>query len=169
MFFQCARGLLIFTFALTFALEAHAVIEFGTGFNSATGGRVVPSLNLGVGSESFEVLFSSTGVSTAVYYSSSYTLGAYWTWDSGDFIFGKVSSGFGVGGIYGVHNFKDVGATEETKNDFAVGPAFFSRWHFCDPFYFSVEAIYGIGTDHLGDMLALNARDHVNFIFGVRL
>jgi hypothetical protein len=62
----------------------------GTGFNSAAGGRLVPALNLGAGGNSFEVLFSSTGVSTKAYYHSAYKLGGYLTWKGGDFFINSI-------------------------------------------------------------------------------
>ena len=169
MLYQFIRYIFVSIFVVIFTLEANAAIEFGTGITSATGGRLVPSLNLGFGTDSFELLVSSSGVSSSIYSSSTYTLGAFWTWNAGDFIFGKIISGFGLEGLYAVHSFKDIGSAKEKKSEFYMGPAFFSQWQFLGPFYFAVEAIYGINLNNLGDIIALNARDHINLIFGVRL
>lgn len=158
-------------FIFLFSLHAQAVFLLGTGFNSSTAGRLVPSLNLGVGSSSFQVLASSTGVATKTYNHSAYTLGGYWTWNSGPFLLGDIYSGFGVGTLYASRLYQDIGAREQKKSDFAIGPAFFGRWLLADFFYISVEAIIGIGDPslRLGDMLTLNFRDHVNFSIGFQL
>lgn len=150
-------------------MNAEAAIQLGTGFNSSTGGRLIPSLNLGFGGDSFQILFSSTGVATKAYSHSAYTLGVYRAWESGDLLLGRVVSGFGIGALYALRTYQDTGAPEEKKNDFAAGPAFFGRWVLVGILYSSVEAILGIGDPRykLGDMLTLNFRDHVNFSVGL--
>lgn len=167
------KSLLVFliTVLTLVARPAAAGFQIGTGFNSETGGRLIPSLNIGVNTGAFEVLFSSTGVSTTAYSHSSYSLGAYWTRKSGDFLFGSIVAGFGVGSLYAVRTFQDTGAEEEKKDDFALGPAFFGRWFLAGSAFLSVEAVYGLGDPslHLGDILGMNARDHVNFSIGVEL
>lgn len=157
--------------AFLLSLNAQASFIVGTGFNSATGGRLVPSLNLGYAGESLEMSFSSTGVSTTAYYHSSYRLSAYKTWSAGDFVFGKIEAGFGAGALYGVRSFTDVGAEAETKSDYVIGPSFFARWKFLDPAFIAVEGLYGIlgPSNRFGDILGLNARDNVSFVIGVRL
>jgi hypothetical protein len=149
---------------------ANGDIHLGIGYNNATGGRIVPSLNLGLGTGTFEVLLSSTGVSTKAYSHSAYSLGGYWTRSLGDFLFGKIESGYGFGGIYAYRTFKDLNSAEEKRSDFAIGPAFFSRWFLASPGYISVEAILGLGNPgrDLGDMLGMNVRDQVNFAVGVQ-
>jgi hypothetical protein len=162
--------LLIFWLFL-FAFKAQAAVQVGTGFNSATSGRLVPALHLGVGSDSFETLFTSTGVSTTAYYHSAYKLSAYWTWKAGDFLVGHVEAGFGAGGLYAVRSFKDSTSAEETKSDYVLGPAFFARWVFWDPAFVAVDSLYGLfgPSNRYGDLLGLNARDNVSFIIGIRL
>jgi hypothetical protein len=76
-----------------------------------------------------------------------------------------------VGSFYEYRTFKDTGAAQESKSDFALGPAFFSRWMVLSPLYFSVEGICGFGdaASASGQILGLSYRDHVNFIFGIQL
>ena len=165
-------SLLLSTFLLTLSFSAKATIDIGTGFNSATGGRVVPSLNLGIGWDSFIVVGSSTGVATSVYSHSAYSLGGYWTKKAGDFIWGDITAGFGLGAFYEARTYKpSTSTTEETSNEASFGPAFFSQWKFLGPVFISVEAIAGIGNSGsaTGQILGLNYRDHVNFILGVEL
>lgn len=154
-----------------FAFETQAAVLLGTGFNSATGGRLVPALNFGAGGNSFEVLFSSTGVSTQAYYHSAYKLGAYWTWKAGDLFIGNVEAGLGAGALYAERSFEDAGAAAEKKTDYVLGPTFFVRWVFFDPAFLAVEGLYGLigPSNRFGDIIALNARDNVNFIIGMRL
>ena len=161
---------IIFAFGF-FPILAEAGYQLGSGFNSATGGRIVPSINLGVGSESFRVLFSSTGVATSSYYQSSYTLGAYWTRNAGEILGGSIVTGFGAATLYSERGFQDSASTLEKKTDYVLGPAFFSQWNLLGPIFIAVEGIYGIigPSNRYYDLATLNARDHVNFIFGVSL
>lgn len=162
---------LLFVLSIQPSFEARAAVLLGTGFNSATGGRLVPALNLGLGDHAFEVLFTSTGVSTTSYYHSAYKLGAYWTWRAGDFLIGNVDAGFGAGALYAVRSFSDTGAQAETKSDYVLGPTFFARWVFWNPAFVAVEGLYGLigPSNRYGDILALNARDNVSFVIGIRL
>lgn len=155
---------------VSIALPTQATVLFGSGLNSAIGGRTVPSLNLGIGTDSFEVLTSSVGVATKAYSHSAYSLGGYWTKKAGDFFFGQIISGFGIGAIYAHRTFKDMTAAEEKKEDFALGPALFSRWKMAGPFFVSVEAIVGVNVgSNIGDFLAMNYRDQVNLIIGFEM
>lgn len=163
--------LLCLLLSLVFSIQAKADFLVGTGFNSATSGRLVPALNVGYGRDSFEVLFSSTGVSTTAYYHSAYRLSAYKTWLAGDFLFADIEAGFGAGGLYAVRGFSDTLASSETKSDYVVGPAFFCRWKLLDPVFLAVEGLYGIigPSNRFGDILGLNARDNVSLIVGIQL
>ena len=164
-----AKLLVVLIFLFTF--ETLAACQLGTGFNSATGGRLVPSINLGVGSSSFEVIFSSTGVSTPAYYHSAYKVAGYWTWKAGDFLIGDIDAGFGAGALYAVRSFADTGAQFETKSDYVLGPAFFVRWSFLGPVFLAVDSLYGVvgPSNRFLDIVSLNARDNVNFMIGIRL
>lgn len=161
---------LIFLLVL-FPIIGHATYQLGSGYNSATGGRIVPSLNLGIGSDSFRVLFSSTGVATSAYYQSAYTLGGYWTRKAGEIASGSLITGFGVGVLYAERGFQNSSSVLEKKTDYVLGPAFFSQWNFLGPAFIAVEGIYGIigPSSRYYDLATLNARDHVNFILGVSL
>jgi hypothetical protein len=162
--------MIIFIMSL-FPILVEAGLQVGSGFNSATGGRIVPSVNLGVGSDSFRVLFSSTGVATSAYYQSSYTQGAYWTQKAGEIFGGAVVTGFGVGGLYAERGFLSSSSVLEKKGDYVLGPAFFSQWNFLGPVFIGVEGLYGLigPSNRYYDIVSLNARDHVNFIIGVSL
>jgi hypothetical protein len=153
------------------SFKANASVLLGTGFNSATGGRLVPALNLGIGIESYEASLSSTGVATAAYYHSSYKLSLFRTWKAGEFLFGTAEAGFGLGGLYAVRSFKDTGTPADTKYDYVLGPAFFVRWVFVEPVFLAVEGLYGLigPSNRYGDLFSLNARDNVTFIIGIRL
>lgn len=150
-------------------MAAFSSYQVGSGINSATGGRKVPSLNFGAGSDSFMMLFSTTGVATAAYYQSTYTLGAYVSRKAGDIASRPVITGFGAAALYSERGFQDTGTELEKKNDYVIGPAFYSQWNFYGPFYVSVEGLYGIigPSGRWYDLVSLNARDHVNFIVGV--
>lgn len=162
---------ILFLLYFQFAFETQAAVLLGTGFNSATAGRLVPALNFGAGGNSFEVMFSSTGVSTQAYYHSAYKLGAYWTWKAGDLFSGNVEAGLGAGALYAERSFEDTGASPQTKSDYVLGPTFFVRWVFLDPAFLAVEGLYGLigPSNRFGDILSLNARDNVSFIIGMRL
>ncbi len=169
--FTVILRILFFLCSLWISPSALASVQLGVGQNNATGGRVVPSLNLGLGSADYEFLGSSTGVSTKAYSHSAYSFAGYKKVKLGDFLFGHIDAGFGFGAIYQYRTFQDLNSAEEVKTDFALGPAFFSRWFVVGPVYFSVEAILGIGNpaNRLGDIIGMNFRDQVNFIFGVEL
>lgn len=162
---------LMCSFFVFLAPPALAYVQIGTGFNSATGGRLVPSVNLGIGGDSFVLLSSSTGVATSVYNHAAYSLSGYWIKKAGNFFWGDVVAGFGIGSFYESRTYKDIGSAEETQTDFAAGPAFFSKWNFLSPVYLSVEAVCGLGDPRStsGQILGLSYRDHVNFILGVQL
>lgn len=163
------RIILILTSAWFWGVEAQAVGFVGSGFNSATGGRLIPTLNLGLGTKSFEIQFSSTGVSTTAYYQSIYKFGGYWTYQAGKFIFGRVEAGFGPGLLFSVRGFADDGASEQTKTDYVIGPTFFVRWVMVGPLYISVDGLYGLigPSSRAGDLVGLNARDNASFSIGV--
>lgn len=150
---------------------ANATIFLGTGFNSATSGRLVPALNAGYAGQTLELQLSSTGVATTAYYHSSYRMSLYKTWKAGDFLFGTTESGFGAGALYGVRGYKETETVTETKSDYVVGPTFFVRWMLWGPMYISVDGLYGIigPSSRNGDLIGLNARDNVNFVIGFKL
>lgn len=155
---------------LSFSRVEAAEILIGSGFNSSTGGRVIPTLNLGANFKDLEVQFTSVGVATDVYYHSTYKLAAFSRWEAGDFLTRPIDAGFGGGVLYAERGFKDSGASETTKSDYVLGPAFFVRVTLIGPLYLSVDCVYGIigSSSRSGDVLALNARDHVNLAIGVR-
>lgn len=163
-------NLIILMFCFILSAPSLASVQFGSGLSSATAGRVVPTLNVGLGTDSFEVLGSSTGVATAAYSHSAYSIGGYWTKKVGDLFFGQVVSGFGLGSIYEHRTFKDLTAVEEKAEDFAFGPALFSRWKIAGPLFISVEAILGVNVgSRVGDLIGMNYRDQVNLIIGFEL
>ena len=152
-------------------IQSFATFSIGTGYNTTTGGRTIPSFNLGFAGGSLEYLIASTGVSTTSYYHSSYSLGIYHAWKAGDIASGPINAGFGGGALYAVRGLKETGSSLVTKSDYVLGPAFFGRWNFLGPAYVSVECLYGIigPSSRWGDLLGMNARDHVNLSFGVSL
>ncbi len=161
--------LLLLASSLLAATEASSTVLLGSGFNSATTGRIIPTLNFGIGTKSFEVQGLSTGVSTTAYFHSVYRLSGYWVWNAGDFFIGRVEAGFGPGLLYSVREFSDTDSSQESKTDWVVGPTFFVRWILVGPLYISVDALYGLfgPSSKNGDLIGLNARDNASFSIGV--
>ena len=161
---------LFLIFLIFLSIPSIARIVLGTGFNSATAGRIVPSITLGVGKDSFEFLFSSTGVATKAYYHSAYRFSGYWIWSTKDTFFNQIDTGFGPGALYASRGYKELDGTSESKSDFVFGPSFFVRWMVTENIFVTVDALYGLigPSDRFGDILGLNARDNVTFIAGVR-
>lgn len=157
---------LFLAFLLGFSLPASASFHLGTGMSSAMSGRPVPGLDLGVGGESWRATFSAIGTNSNIYYHTSYTASLFSSWKLGSLFWGEIESGLG-GGIMGAsRGFLDTGsATEEKKNDIAIGPAFFVQWYFAGPAYLKIDMIWGIrGMAIIG----LNGQDVIFASLGIR-
>lgn len=135
---------------------------------SAMGGRHIPSVAGSYRGSQWEFTGFATGVQSEIYFHSAYGLSIYRHWKSGSIWSGPISSGFGLGVIYATRGFQDQGSTtEETKDDFAAGPAFEVQWFILGPMYLRLEALYGLRD--IGAHAALNAQDFVHLSLGFSL
>jgi hypothetical protein len=81
---------------------------------------------------------------------------------------GNFSTGFGLGAMYSKRGFKDtIDTSEETSNDYVLGPAFRVNWTFLKYGYINVDATYGLRD--LFSLLTLNFQDVISTSIGVRL
>jgi hypothetical protein len=149
--------------ALLLPVYGHAGLELGTGYSSSHSGRKIPTLALALNSSSFVISGYATGVKNDYYYHSAYGLHAFSMSSSGTF-----STGFGLGAMYSKRGFKDTGdSSEETANDYVLGPAFRVNWTFLKHGYINVDATYGLRD--LFSHLTLNFQDVISTSIGVRL
>jgi len=164
-----ASQLLIFLLLATqFAPRALAGFEFGIGSTSATGGRLTPALAGAYTQDVWGVFGSSTGVSNRYYYQSNYQLSYYWLLNSGNMWGGRIAPGFGLGGMYTIRSFRDLGASSESKSDdFLLGPALQLRWIFYESVYLGIDAIWGLRS--LANIFGLSYQDYTCVSFGVIL
>ena len=141
------------------AAEARATVNCGVGFSTTTGGRQVPSLELGWSPNDNWMLWSMwSGVRTAAYYSSGYQLSALRTKNWGDFWFGSLNVGFGPGIYYGEKAvYKKVDATGSLsgpakRQDKLVGAAYRVAFVPIKNTHFSIEYLMGIGPTTFIDL-----------------
>ena len=159
---------LSFLFFFSIALSAQASLEIGTGSTSATGGRFVPALAIGISNSSWGIFASSTGVANQYYFQSNYQLSYYWIHNSGTMWGGVISPGFGVGTMYTVRSFKDEGSTIELKSDdSALGPALRLHWIYFDSIYIGLDAMWGIRN--MANIVGLAYQDYACLSFGMKL
>jgi len=91
--------------------------EIGVGINSSNSGRYVPALTAGIGSQSWLLSGSSTGVRSGYYYQSTYTASFLYLWKNGELLGGDIVSGVGFGAMYSEYGLHDEGASlEYNKN-----------------------------------------------------
>jgi hypothetical protein len=155
---------LIILFLVLFLFDANAEIIVGSGFNSITGGRPSPTLYTGYDSSSFAVTANAVGVKTKIYYHSGYVVSAFSQKEMGDFWWGKLRAGFGGGIHYAQRQYVD-GAVNETKSDFALGPAMRVTWEIFPFGFIGVDELYGIRSL---ETLVLSTQNIISLIFGVR-
>ena len=146
---------------------ALAGIEVGTGNNSMTGGRYVPSLDLAYLYNDKVFTWSATGVKNDYYFQSSHQIGFFKSWKAGDMWGGDMTSGFGGSIAYTSRGFQDKGSTNEKKDsDFLIGPAFRMNLSY-NFFYINMSATFGIRNlaAHLG---SLTFQDVESLSVGIR-
>ncbi len=69
--------------------------------------------------------------------------------------------------MYAVRGFQDEGSSKETtKDDLAIGPAYFVQWHFAGPVYLKVDMVWGLRG--LGQLIGLNGQDVIFCSLGVK-
>lgn len=152
---------------LTFSFPVQAGFEIGTGSNSMTGGRYVPTLDLAYLHNDKIFTWSATGVKSDYYYQSSHQLGIFKSFKVGDMWGGMVNAGFGGAAAYTSRGFQDEGSTNEQKeSDFLIGPAI--RMNLSHSiFYLNMAGTFGIRnlTTHA---LSLTFQDVQSLSVGVR-
>ena len=141
-------------------------IEVGTGLSSATGGRTVPTLALGVHLSNWTASGFATGVQSEYYYHSAYAAHLFRTWKSGTFLGGNVESGFGGGLYYSQRAYQASNETvETTSSDFVFGPAYRLHLVYWDHVYINMDAIFGLRDFSLHT--ALTFQDVISLSLGV--
>ena len=121
---------------------SQAAIEFGVGTNSVTGGRLVPALHGAVTWSDWALSSTATGVNNNLSYHSSYTLSGYKTWNLSQAL-GQISSGFGLGLMYGARGFRDTTTSAlEEVTDVNFGPAMRIHWSIADSFFLNLESLF---------------------------
>lgn len=152
-------------FLLSFSLTTvRADIILATGVSSITGGRVNPLLNTGYDSPNFSISFSSLGIKNQVYYHSGYTLITSFQSDLGDYLWGGLRGGFGLGLHYAKRGLDDGNGLEE-KSDFAVGPSIRITWTLLPNTFIGLESIYGLRNENV---IFLSTQNIHSLMFGAR-
>lgn len=149
---------------LLIPLRSSAEILIATGFSSVTEGRTVPMLNIGIDNPDYAFLFGSVGVKTDVYYHNAYMLSAFRQVDLENFWWGKVRAGLGGGVFFSNRGYKD-GGSEETGNDFGVGPSVRATWEIFPYGFVGIESYFGIGD---AKVFVLSTQQVSHLVFGVR-
>ena len=144
-----------------------ASLEIGTGYSSSHSGRMVPTLAVGLSSQSFVLSGYAAGVSNKYYYHNAYGLHAMSLGKVGRLLGGDVVAGGGLGLMYAKRAFKDLDSSEAGKDDFAIGPAFRVNWTIFNFMYINIDATYGIRN--FGSHLFLNFQDVISTSLGIRL
>ncbi len=162
------KALVLFFIGLNIASASYASVELGVGLSSATSGRYIPALAGAIGGTDWILTGTSTGARNGYYYYSNYSMAWMKTWQAGEFGWGDLKAGLGVGAFYSLRSFKDEGATRaEEDSDFGAGPAFRVQWGFLSPVYCNLEVIWGLRDIY--KHLTLNGQDLVTFSVGVAL
>jgi hypothetical protein len=144
-----------------------ADIEVGSGMNSLTSGRVIPSLEISYATGDSALSWVGSGVRNAYYYQAAHQLSYFKTWNSGTLWGGNISSGFGGGAAYSVRSFQDEGSTTESKaSDYVLGPALRMNWSYGFVFI-NMTATFGI-RDLWQHLAGLTFQDIETISIGVR-
>lgn len=146
---------------------AFAAIEVGSGINSFTGGRYVPSAEVSWLFDDHVLAWAGTGVQNKYYYQSSHLLFYFKSWKAGTVWGGEISAGFGAGLGYSVRGFQDLGSTtEETATDYLGGPSIRLNWSY-GPVFLNFSTLYGLR--HFGRHFpGLNFQDVESLTIGWR-
>lgn len=157
-------------FLIVFLLHtsnAFADFEIGSGTNSYTAGRYVPSIDLSYATPDQVFAVSTTGVKNSYYYQSSYLVAYFRSWNVGTFWGGNMSTGFGGAAGYSVRSFQDKGSTVSSDtSDFIIGPTF--RMHLSYGFFFiNMSSLLGL-RDLSNHITGLTFQDVESFSIGVQ-
>ncbi len=159
-----------FTAFLIFFLSSTCLADFsaGIGMNSVYTARRVPGIHLGISGKSFGVFGSTSGVRSSSYFHNSYVLNFMKMWSPGDFWWGKLTAGFGVGIFYATVGYKPANyAVAETYRDWTAGPALRLNWLILKPVFVAVDAMYGIRNPL--SFIAMYSQDIASLSFGIQL
>lgn len=160
------RRFIILVFLLSSQIS-FAAVQLGLGLSSSMSGRMVPGIELGLGSEKWLGTINAVGVKSGYYYHSNYSASFFRTWEAGSLFWGDMRSGVGGGLMFAQRGFQDENSTvNRKKSDFAAGPAYFLQWHFAGPIYLKLDMIWGLRG--LSQMIGLNGQDVVFLSIGGR-
>jgi hypothetical protein len=157
---------LIILLLLIGPIKAYCLISLGSGFTSTTGGRLSPMIYGGYDSPTFALVGSSVGVKTSAYYLSSYSMSALLLNDIGDFWWGKVNAGAGIGLLYSIRSMKD-STYSNTTYDFNYGPCLRVTWEFIPNMYVGVDALFGVPS--LSQLIQFSTKQSTSLIFGFKI
>lgn len=156
-----------FLFTSSFSILARAGFEIGTGSNSMTGGRYIPSLDVSYLHNDKIFAWSATGVKSDYYYQSSHQISFFKSWKAGEMFYGTVNAGFGGAAAYTSRGFQDEGAAaEQNDSDFLIGPAVRMNLSY-KFFYFNMSSTFGI-RNLATHLLSLTFQDVQSLSVGVR-
>lgn len=146
--------------------QARSDVLIGTGVSNVTQGRVSPMLYGGIDQPKWAVLASALGVNHPLYYQSTYQIGAYLQSEFGEFIWGEIRAGAGLGILYSSRGYReDVDLAVQERDDIVFGPVMRVRWDVAPMSFIGVESLYGVRSVNT---LALSFQHVTNLVLGVR-
>lgn len=158
------KKIILIVFFILSIHNTNAEFLLATGVSSITGGRVNPLLNTGFDSSNFSLSFSSLGVKNDVYYHSGYTLVTSIQGELGDYLWGNLRGGVGLGLHFAKRGLDDGNGLEE-KSDFAIGPSIRVTWTILPKVFIGLESIYGIRD---ANVILLSTQNIHSMMFGAR-
>ncbi len=151
-------------FTLLFSLKAQAGLVLGSGVTSITGGRVSPIIHGGLDTPTFATTITAVGVKNSIYYHSGYVASFHLQKEAGQFWWGKLRGGLGLGLHIAKRGYDDGGGMEE-KSDAAFGPSIRVSWEILPFVVLGLEAMYGLRNENV---LLLNTQNIQTLFLGVR-
>ena len=143
--------------------------DLGTGFSSVTSGRYVPTLALGVQSESWGLLYRSLGARTPVYSQNAWAAGGHFVLMDEKFGWASASMGVGAGAVYIVRSFRGSPSADSVYNyDPVLGPLFVFRVK-VGPVFVSWDIVLGLSSDSFFQNAVLNFQDVSHVSLGLSL
>lgn len=160
---------LFFFFVLLSPLYSTAKVNIGAGTSSFTSGRAVPSLNLGIETDSkWSAEFQSEGVQTTVYSQNAWTLAGYKVVHENKSEFLGASIGAGLGATYIVRAYRtSPTATTDKLTESVVGPYLSARFN-AGVFFIGFNTLLGL-TSEVQQHILLNFQEVSHITIGVSL
>jgi hypothetical protein len=159
-------------FLLAFLFKWHVcfagALNIQGGMSSLTSGRYVPAVAATLETKNWALSLTSVGVQTPVYYHNSQTLAYYWTYTPGEFLWGDLYAGVGLGIGTSSRGYREApGLQFDVKSETYIGPALRMSWRILNPLTLNIEAVYGLGPcSHIPPPLT---HDFVTVSLGWRL